>query len=105
MDFSKEAFGYSKHDSELAAKPRPVDPDIKPSIAGLAKGLGKVAMQGLRNGRVSNEVREERYDVCKACPAFRKKDKRCSECGCFMEAKTFIAGDPDQLCPLKKWDR
>lgn len=81
------------------------DPEIKPSIAQLAKGLGKVAMQGIRNGRVAEAVRKERYDTCKACPAFRKDDKRCSECGCFMEAKTWIAGDPDQLCPLKKWDR
>lgn len=81
------------------------DPAIKPTIAGLAKGLGKVAMQGIRNGRVSAEVRNERFDMCKACPAFRKNDKRCSECGCYMEAKTWIAGDPDQLCPLKKWGR
>ena len=81
------------------------DPQIKPSIAGLAKGLGKVAMQGIRNGRVSDEVRNERYDICKACPAFRKKDKRCSDCGCFMEAKTWIGGDPDTLCPQKKWER
>ena len=87
------------------AKEHTPEPKIKPSVAGLAKGLGKVAMQGIMNGRVSKEVREERYDVCKACPAFRKKDKRCSECGCFMEAKTFIAGDPDELCPLKKWAR
>ena len=81
------------------------DPAIKPTIAGLASGLGKVAMQGIMNGKVSKEVREERYDICKACPAFRKKDKRCSDCGCFMEAKTWIGGDPDLLCPQKKWDR
>lgn len=81
------------------------EPKIKPSIAGLAKGLGKVAYQSITNGKVSFEVREERYDTCKACPAFRESDKRCSECGCFMEAKTWIGGDPDQLCPLKKWDR
>lgn len=81
------------------------DPAIKPSIAQLASGLGKVAMQGIANGRVSKEVREERYDTCKACPAFRKEDKRCSDCGCFMEAKTWIGGDPDTLCPQKKWER
>lgn len=81
------------------------DPEIKPTIAGLAKGLGKVALQGIQNGRVSKEVREERYDTCKACPLFRKKDKRCSDCGCYMEAKTWIGGDPDTLCPQKKWSR
>lgn len=81
------------------------EPKIKPSIAGLAKGLGKTAMQGIMNGKVSKEVREERYDTCKACPLFRKSDKRCSDCGCYMEAKTWIAGDPDQLCPKQKWER
>lgn len=80
------------------------EPKIKVGIGGLAKGLGKVAMQGIQHGRVSAEIRKARYDTCKACPAFRKNDKRCSECGCFMEAKSWIAGDPDGLCPLKKWE-
>jgi hypothetical protein len=87
------------------AKEHKADPKIKATVAGLARGLGKTALQGILNGKVSREVREERYDICKACSAFRKQDKRCSECGCFMEAKTFIAGDPDMLCPLKKWSR
>ena len=45
MDFSKEAFGYSKHDSEVAAKPRPVDPDIKPSALATAALAAAVAAQ------------------------------------------------------------
>ena len=78
---------------------------IKASLASMAKGLGKVAMQGIKNGRVSEEVREERYATCKACPLFRPDDKRCSDCGCYMEAKTWIGGDPDLLCPKQKWAR
>ena len=26
-------------------------------------------------------------------------------CGCFMEAKTWLKGNPKLLCPLKKWER
>jgi len=81
------------------------EPKIKASPAQLASGLAKTAMQGLRHGKVSNEVREERFDTCKACPAYRPSDKRCSECGCLMTAKTWFGGDPDLLCPLKKWSR
>lgn len=81
------------------------DPEILRSPAEMAKGLGKVALQGIRHGKVSKEVREERYDVCKACPMFRKKDKRCADCGCYMEAKTWVGGDPDILCPQQKWKR
>ncbi|MAH29348.1 MAG: hypothetical protein CL959_01530 [Euryarchaeota archaeon] len=83
---------------------KPVEsPSVKASLGQMAGSLGRVAMQGIRNGRVSAEVREERYAICNHCPAFRKQDKRCSECGCFMEAKTWVGGDPDQLCPLQKW--
>ena len=85
--------------------PQIKDPEIRTSAGQMAKGFMKVAAQAVRNGKVSPEIREERYDMCKACPAFRPGDKRCSECGCFMEAKTCIAGDPKNLCPLKKWKR
>lgn len=81
------------------------EPAILRSPSELAGGLAKVALQGIRHGKVSSEVREERYDTCKACPLFRESDKRCSDCGCFMEAKTWIGGDPDILCPQQKWAR
>lgn len=80
-------------------------PEVKASPSAMAKGLLKTAGQAIRNGRVSPEVREERYDTCKACPAFLPNSKRCSECGCFMEAKTWVGGNKDALCPLQKWSR
>lgn len=89
----------------LVKDPNKKQPSIKASFGQMTTGLGKVALQGIKNGRVAQEVREERYDTCKSCDAFRPDDKRCSECGCFMEAKTWIGGDPDLLCPLKKWSR
>ena len=79
-------------------------PKIKKSPRELMSGLAKTAMQGVKNGRVSKEVRAARWETCQECPAFRQNDKRCSECGCFMEVKTWFGGDPDLLCPLKKWD-
>ena len=78
---------------------------VKASMGQMAAGLLKTGAQAVRNGRVSSEIREQRYDTCKACPAFLENSKRCSECGCFMEAKTWIGGDPKKLCPLKKWER
>jgi len=78
---------------------------VKASPKKMAGGLLKTAGQALRHGKVSAEIREERYDTCKACPFFVEDSKRCSDCGCFMEAKTWVGGDPDMLCPQKKWSR
>jgi len=76
-----------------------------PGLGKMAKGLVKAAGQAVMHGRVSKEIRDERYDTCKACPFFDAASKRCTGCGCFMEAKTWIGGDPDMLCPEKKWSR
>ena len=43
---------------------------------------------------------EERMEICKSCEFFQAYVKRCSQCGCFMEAKTMF---PDSRCPLGKW--
>lgn len=80
-------------------------PKIKASAGKMVGGLLKTAGQAIANGRVSEEIRNERYGTCKKCPAFNSDSKRCSECGCFMEAKTWVGGSPDTLCPLKKWSR
>ena len=79
--------------------------EVKASPTRMAASLAKTAGHVFRHGKTSTEIREERYDSCKACPAFIEKTKRCSECGCYMEAKTWVGGDPDKLCPLKKWSR
>jgi hypothetical protein len=78
---------------------------VKASAGKMAGGLLRTAGQAMRHGKVTSEVREERYDTCKSCPFFVEDSKRCSDCGCFMEAKTWVGGDPDQLCPQKKWSR
>jgi len=78
---------------------------VKASAGKMASGLLRTAGQALRHGKVSEEIREERYDTCKNCPFFVEESKRCSDCGCFMEAKTWVGGDPSKLCPQKKWKR
>lgn len=83
----------------------PASKKNNPSIGKMAKGLVKTAGQAIRHGKVSSEIREERYNTCKACPLFNPESKRCNDCGCFMEAKTWVGGDPDALCPQQKWSR
>lgn len=97
------AWPQERNEQLAAATGKPKQ--VKATAGQMAGGFIKTAGQALRNGRVSKEVREERYDMCKGCPAFLEDSKRCSECGCFMEAKTWIGGDPKMLCPLKKWSR
>jgi hypothetical protein len=77
----------------------------KPGIKAMAKTLAQTTRQAIRHGKVSSKVREERYKTCKSCPFFDAASKRCNDCGCFMEAKTWVGGDPDMLCPQKKWSR
>ena len=89
---------YAQHAPKHAEK-------VKASPMKMAAGLVKTAGRAMRHGKVSEAIRDERYNTCKACPAFIEGSKRCSECGCFMEAKTWVGGDPKALCPLKKWER
>lgn len=78
---------------------------VKASRMKMLQGLVQNASTAVVSGRVSAEVREERWATCQACPALIKKSNRCSDCGCFMQAKTWINGDPATLCPRKKWSR
>ena len=84
-----------------AQRPKKVKASAKDMITGFSKATG----QAVRFGKVSAEVRNERYNTCKQCPSFIPDSKRCSECGCMMEMKSWIGGDPNNLCPLKKWSR
>ena len=42
----------------------------------------------------------DRYDICKSCTEFINLTKQCSQCGCFMAAKTRLN---NAVCPLGKW--
>ena len=89
----------------IAAQRKSKPQKVNASLGKMASGLVKTAAQAAMHGKVSEEIRNERYDTCKNCPFFVEDSKRCSECGCFMEAKTWVGGDPNMLCPKKKWSR
>lgn len=79
--------------------------EIKAGVAQMAAGLIKTAGSAIRNGKVSDQIRHERFSTCLACPHFVHESSRCSLCGCYMKAKSWVDGPPKQLCPAKKWDR
>ena len=47
----------------------------------------------------SEEEADRRFTICKECPKLTVT-KQCSECGCFMVAKTKLLHAD---CPLDKW--
>ena len=45
-------------------------------------------------------TRTARLDICKECEHIIRLTHQCSKCGCFVEAKTWVA---NSQCPIKKW--
>jgi hypothetical protein len=54
----------------------------------------------LTKERVSDELANERFSICKNCPRLRKKINVCKECHCFMPEKVKLALS---FCPLGNW--
>jgi len=50
--------------------------------------------------KVSSEVREQRLNTCLSCEHLFKPTNTCKKCGCFMDAKTWLA---PASCPIGKW--
>lgn len=49
----------------------------------------------------SKDLQAERLAICKSCEHLTKFN-RCRQCGCFMDAKTWLA---EQRCPIGKWEK
>jgi hypothetical protein len=49
---------------------------------------------------VSDEVYEERLNVCRTCEWYDESQNRCRHCGCFLREKARYSIDS---CPIKKW--
>jgi len=96
---------HTLDDSTVISTQSSYKPRVKASAGKMAKGLLQTAGYAIRNGKVTQEIRDERYDTCKNCPFFIEDSKRCSECGCFMEAKTWVNGPKEALCPKNRWSR
>lgn len=64
----------------------------------------KQRLQDLKDATapLSEEERNVRYDICKSCDHFVSLTNQCTECGCFMAAKTYL---PFTECPVGKWNK
>jgi hypothetical protein len=49
---------------------------------------------------VNAEIAQSRYLTCIGCEFFNKEDKRCTQCGCFMEQKVHLK---TAQCPKQIW--
>jgi hypothetical protein len=50
--------------------------------------------------KISEEVAEKRFNICKGCPELIQLTKTCKKCGCFMQMKTKLE---HAVCPIGKW--
>lgn len=51
--------------------------------------------------KLSEDERNQRFDICLNCEFLFKPTNSCKKCGCFMSIKTYM---PKQSCPIGKWD-
>lgn len=78
-----------------------------PSLGDQAKNLAQFSFNVIRSALnsdesllVTEEIREQRMDICRSCEFYDPKQIRCRHCGCFLESKVRFAIDS---CPLQKW--
>lgn len=78
--------------------------DHFPSLFQQARNLAKQAwLSGIDAAKgkpilASAEKAAARLQICQTCDMY--KDKRCIQCGCFMEAKSHVESSN---CPLNRW--
>jgi Family of unknown function (DUF6171) len=68
----------------------------------LEKLKNKMDLLVKKTGRimVSDDIRDNRLATCNSCPYRIESVNLCSKCGCFIPAKTKLAGAG---CPIGKW--
>lgn len=54
----------------------------------------------IQGDRVTKEVRDQRYELCKNCEHLYAPTQNCQKCGCFVRLKIWL---PSQHCPIHKW--
>lgn len=99
---STDPFGVClepKCNDEEPPKNLPSFSEMAKGLVGSAKDIATGAIRG-DGVMVTEEVYKTRMDICIQCPSFRQQDKRCMQCGCFMEAKTRFK---KTYCPIGKW--
>jgi len=95
-----KAWPAPKRGCNCGKKKRAQMPPMIEQIANVASAVGRVAKQATSGDRVLVEarVRNKRLEICKACE--HCDGSRCSQCGCFVSAKTLLTSED---CPLGFW--
>jgi len=77
-----------------------------PSLAKQVKNLAGFSFELIKNAiqtgalQVSEEIKNQRLEICRKCEKYDAQQIRCIECGCFLEFKASFSLDS---CPLEKW--
>jgi len=82
-------------------KKRAQMPHFAKQVENAASAAGRVMTNAVTGQRilVDSKVRKKRLEICQACD--RCDGSRCSECGCYVAAKTTLTSEE---CPLNQWE-
>jgi hypothetical protein len=78
-------------------------PSVPQQGKNLAEFAWNVIKQSLREGtplQVSDEIYQQRLEICKNCEWYDEEQIRCKNCGCWLENKARWGMDS---CPIGKW--
>jgi hypothetical protein len=77
-------------------------PSFSDQAQNLTKLIQDVIMDAVKGNQIfaSDEVQQQRMDICKGCEYYHEEQVRCTECGCFLEDKTSYSA---AVCPVRKW--
>jgi formamidopyrimidine-DNA glycosylase len=77
-------------------------PSFSDQAQNLTKLIQDVIMDAVKGNQIfaSDEVQNQRMDICKECEHYHEEQVRCKECGCFLEDKTSYSA---AICPVRKW--
>lgn len=73
--------------------------DMAKTAGGAVKRTLVATMKG-DSPKASDQNRDRRLSICKACEFFEPSFGMCSKCNCFMRFKTWLA---TEHCPIDKW--
>ena len=87
--------------TKKAEENKPTKEPSMPSVFQQAKNFTKAVARHAMNGgqSVPESVKQSRMEHCLGCEFL--SGNRCSECGCFVDAKTDWASE---RCPVGKWE-
>lgn len=64
---------------------------------------GKNVIQDFVNGNeifATEELQKQRWNICNSCEWNDTEHKKCTKCGCYLEAKLKFNSS---FCPILKW--